>query len=90
MRSCDHLVSYLCQWFHLACLVSEEYLKGFLRMGVVLTHLCFEEKFLQWVEKGSKELSSSTHNTKECAYKDALHRAQVWGTASKLSYPSML
>ena len=59
-------------------------------MDVVLKHLCCEEKFLQWVEKGSKELSSSTHNTKECAYKDALHRAQVWGTASKLSYPSML
>jgi len=47
-------------------------------MGVVLKHLCYEEQFLQWVEKESKkELSSSTHNTEECAYKDALHHAQV-------------
>ena len=47
MRSCDHLVSYLCQWLHLACLVLVEHLTGVVRMDVVLKHLCCEEKFLQ-------------------------------------------
>ena len=57
MRSCDHLVCYLCKRLQLARLVLVEHLAGVVRVGVVLMHHGYEEQLLQRVEQRREEVS---------------------------------